>query len=888
VNSTIAIIGTGYVGLTTGAYLAHLGHTVVCADVDADKVRRLSRGEVPIFEAGLDDLVREGLDAGRLSFVVGAGAAVAEAEFVFLCVQTPQGDDGAADLTYIRQAAEEVGPELRPECIVINKSTVPVGSTRVVEAAIERDDVFVVSNPEFLREGSAVHDCLNPDRIVIGSDDQAAAMRVAGLFESLKAPLVITDPASAETIKYASNAFLATKISYVNAVANVCEAVGADVREVVLGMGYDKRIGFEFLKPGPGWGGSCFVGTETVLAAHGDEIRLLTFEQLFSEVERAGSEGWSVLSWVPGEVTAELLPVSAFTARPWSGDVLEVRTKMGRRVTTTPCHPFVVGDGHAGRPPSVKRADELTTTDWLPVAQGLPVFVDERTEWSPVLDGLEAAGIPAEKVIVHLSDTQRRLAGELDHLLPSARREDSRRTGSLRLQEVRMLGLPEDEGAHGTVDDGTFVPPVLHMDHDFWRMVGLYLAEGHVGADGDRRRICWSFHPTDESALVDEVVGYWTGVGVKTTVRNLSTARQVSISSRILASWFEHVLGVGSESYSKRVPDVIWTAPESAKRELLRGLWDGDGSWSRVSGGPGVVLEYGTASRALADGMLRLFGDLGVTARLKVDRTATSTVDTYWLTISGADQVDESIWLLPEDERVEVRRITALQSTRIAPTGYRRLPESKNAAWVRVTRLERRRHEGIVYSLEVPGAHTVVTSFGLVSHNCFPKDTRAMVHIAEEAGYDFGLLKGVITVNDEQYERMADKVERMAGGSVEGCVVAAWGLTFKARTDDIRDSPAIAVIRRLQERGAIVRAYDPAIEGTRPGLEGIDVQPDPYAACEGAEVLAVLTEWDEFRWLDFAKVAGLMHGPRIVDTRNLLEPAAVRRRGFAYDGLGRA
>jgi UDPglucose 6-dehydrogenase len=345
---------------------------------------------------------------------------------VFLCVQTPQGDDGSADMTFVRDAAAEIGPLLRPEAIVINKSTVPVGSTHVVEQAMARDDVFVVSNPEFLREGSAVHDCLNPERIVIGSEDQAAAMRVAKLFESLKAPLVITDPASAETIKYASNAFLASKVSFVNALAHVCEAVGADVREVVLGMGYDKRIGFEFLRPGPGWGGSCF-----------------------------------------------------------------------------------------------------------------------------------------------------------------------------------------------------------------------------------------------------------------------------------------------------------------------------------------------------------------------------------------------------------------------------------------------------------------------------PKDTRALVKIAEDAGYDFDLLRGVISVNDEQYERMAAKVEKMAGGSLTGKVIAAWGLAFKARTDDLRDSPAIEVIRRLQARGATVRAYDPAITEERPALQGIDVHLDPYAPCEGADVLVVLTEWDEFRWLDFAKVAGVMSTARIVDTRNLLEPPLVRRRGFEYEGVGR-
>ena len=428
--STIAVVGAGYVGLTTAACFAHLGHKVTCGDVVPEKVERLNRGEIPILEAGMPELVREGLDGGRLSFVLGAGPAVAGAEFVYLCVPTPQSDDGSADLSYIRAAAAEIGPLLAPETIVVNKSTVPVGSTRVVEEVLGRDDVRVVSNPEFLREGSAVHDSLNPDRIVIGSHDQVAAARVAGLFSALRAPVIVTDPSSAETIKYASNAFLATKVTFANAVANVCEAVGADVRDVLLGMGYDKRIGFEFLKPGPGYGGSCF-----------------------------------------------------------------------------------------------------------------------------------------------------------------------------------------------------------------------------------------------------------------------------------------------------------------------------------------------------------------------------------------------------------------------------------------------------------------------------PKDTRALIRIAEDAGYDFGLLRGVDEVNDAQFARVVEKVVHMAGGSVDGKVIAAWGLTFKARTDDLRQSPALEVLHRLRALGATVRAYDPAVpvaaasEDAR--LDGIEVGPEPYGVCEDAAVLVVLTEWDEFRRLDFAKVAAALRESRVVDARNLLDPAALRRRGFTYEGIGR-
>ena len=212
---------------------------------------------MPIVEDHLEELVREGQAAGRLRFVVGAAAAVEGAEFVFLCVPTPQGDDGSADLSYVEAVAKEIGPLLVPGTIIVNKSTVPVGSTLVVERVLGRRDITVVSNPEFLREGTAVPDSLHPERIVVGADDQAAAAKVGELFAGTQAPLLITDAATAETIKYASNAFLATKLSFVNAVAGLCEAVGADVRDVILGLGYDKRIGFEYLRPGPGWGGSC-------------------------------------------------------------------------------------------------------------------------------------------------------------------------------------------------------------------------------------------------------------------------------------------------------------------------------------------------------------------------------------------------------------------------------------------------------------------------------------------------------------------------------------------------------------------------------------------------------------------------------------------------------
>ncbi len=275
----IGVVGVGYVGLTTGACLAHIGHTVVCGDVDAEKIDRLRNGEIPIVEEGLTEIVSEGISTGRLEFVVGATEVAERSDIVFLCVPTPQDDDGSADLSFIEAASAEIGPVLRKGAIVVNKSTVPVGTTTVVDEVIQRSDIAVVSHPEFLREGTAVNDFLHPDRVVVGADDRSAAEKVAALYESIDTQVIITDAASAETIKYAANGFLAMKISFVNAVAAMCEAVGADVVDVVEGIGSDRRIGREFLRPGPGWGGSCFPKDSHALvhvaASHGYDFSMM-------------------------------------------------------------------------------------------------------------------------------------------------------------------------------------------------------------------------------------------------------------------------------------------------------------------------------------------------------------------------------------------------------------------------------------------------------------------------------------------------------------------------------------------------------------------------------------------------------------------------------------
>ncbi len=259
----ICIIGTGYVGLVTGTVFAELGNDAVCVDKVGEKIEKLNNNEMPIYEPGLEELVSRNRKEGRLTFTTDLKSAVQASEIIFICVNTPTSDTGDSDLSYVKEAAKEIGQSMNGYKIIVNKSTVPVGTGDLVRDIVSQSyknshDFDVVSNPEFLREGSAVEDALNPDRIIIGAPTKQVAFRLLELYSSLEAPMIITDVYSAEIIKYASNAFLSTKISFINAIANLCEKVGADVEDVAKGIGRDPRIGQAFLNPGLGFGGSCF------------------------------------------------------------------------------------------------------------------------------------------------------------------------------------------------------------------------------------------------------------------------------------------------------------------------------------------------------------------------------------------------------------------------------------------------------------------------------------------------------------------------------------------------------------------------------------------------------------------------------------------------------
>ena len=330
----IAMIGTGYVGLVSGVCFSDFGHEVVCVDKNPDKIAQLQAGRVPIFEPGLDELMHKNVAAGRLSFTLDLASAVAGAEAVFIAVGTPsRRGDGHADLSYVMAAATEIGAALTGYAVIVTKSTVPVGTNRRVAAAVgaanPRADFSIASNPEFLREGAAIDDFMHPDRVVVGVESGRAKKVLSDIYRPLflrEFPIVFTGLESAEMIKYAANAFLATKITFINEIAALCEKVGADIKDVSKGMGLDGRIGNKFLHAGPGYGGSCFPKDTMALARIGQELSVPM--QITETVIRVNSEikermVGKIIDMCDGSVSGKVLAVLGVTFKPNTDDMRE-------------------------------------------------------------------------------------------------------------------------------------------------------------------------------------------------------------------------------------------------------------------------------------------------------------------------------------------------------------------------------------------------------------------------------------------------------------------------------------------------------------------------------------------------------------------------------------
>jgi UDPglucose 6-dehydrogenase len=328
----ICMVGTGYVGLVTGTCLADFGMNVVCVDIDEEKIRNLQEGRIPIYEPGLEELVAKNERAGRLRFSTDLRSAVAESLAIFIAVGTPPLSDGSADLSFVRRVAESVADHANGYKVVVTKSTVPAGTGRMIEEILQkrngRHPFSVVSNPEFLREGSAVADFLRPDRVVLGARDERAIEIMREIYSPLyllETPFVVTDVESAEMIKYASNGFLAVRISFINEVARLCEEVGADVHAVARGMGLDRRIGSKFLHPGPGFGGSCFPKDTQAVAdlarRLGDRFEII--EATISANERTKARMIEKIERAAGPLSGKTVGVLGLSFKPETDDIRE-------------------------------------------------------------------------------------------------------------------------------------------------------------------------------------------------------------------------------------------------------------------------------------------------------------------------------------------------------------------------------------------------------------------------------------------------------------------------------------------------------------------------------------------------------------------------------------
>ena len=388
----IAIIGSGYVGLVTGACFSELGVNVTCVDNDEEKIAHLKEGGIPIYEPGLEDLVKKNVGAGRLSFTTNLGQAIQEALVIFIAVGTPPRGDGFADLSHVEKVAEIIAEAMNGYKVIVTKSTVPVGTGERLRAIIgsrlkEHFDFDIVSNPEFLREGSAIEDFLRPNRVVIGARSQQAIAIMRDLYRPLyliETPMLVTDIATAEMVKYASNAFLATKISFINEIANLCEKVGANVQDVARGMGFDRRIGAKFLHPGPGYGGSCFPKDVSALSRiakkNGYEFKIIEAVMGVNRAQRMRMV--EKIATAVGPLEGKRLAVLGLAFKPNTDDMREapsvtiIESLRARGAQVVGCDPVALKEAKKVFPDLVLMEDPYAAVDG---ADALILM----TEWNP-------------------------------------------------------------------------------------------------------------------------------------------------------------------------------------------------------------------------------------------------------------------------------------------------------------------------------------------------------------------------------------------------------------------------------------------------------------------------------------------------------------------------
>ena len=829
----ICVVGSGYVGLVTGTCFADMGNRVITVDIDERKIEKLKQGILPIYEPGLEELVERNVQAGRLSFTTSYDEGLKDAEYVFICVGTPSAVDGEADLKYVRAAAQTVAEKMHQPLVIINKSTVPVGTGDWTNEIVRKSqpepiDFAVVSCPEFLREGAAISDFMTPDRTVLGSSDRKAAEKVAELYEPLDAPIMITDIRTAEMIKYASNAFLATRISFINEISIICERLGADVTEVANGMGFDKRIGPHFLKAGVGYGGSCFGADETVFALNSPNVVAERIEDLFTNadgeplsgdvVEVKLPQGKRVLSFDLETGKPVLADVQAMTRRPYQGFMVTIKASMGRELRVTADHPVILNDGMTFKTVS---ALDVTPGDQIMTLMRLPE-VDAPQPYN-LIDLLAGSDLEADA----------------------------------------------DEMA-----------AYIDVDADLMRLAGYYVAAGVIDDEG---QVSFKFG-IDERTTIEDLQRILTRYGLKFIERNATSATTTVVSSWVFAWFIRDVLRCGTKSDDKALPHIAFNVPDDLRFEVLRGAFSGDGSPTSVQDGKNLMLEYATVSQRLADGMTLLLQSLGVVPSIRRRMMNKALQMAYILRISGYRQLSILRDLFGDTQREKIDAILG---------GYQRVIEQRgfeargDYTSLTVTDVQYEVVDTTVYSMET-STGVLITSSGSISHNCFPKDVKALANMAVTHGMHPQLLNAVMEINDFQRKHIIVKVRDLLDGHLQDKVIGILGLAFKENTDDVRESPSLTIARSLINQGAVVRAYDPvASENAVAELPHFSVCGNAYEVAEGADALLVLTPWNEFKQLDMQRILNGLRRPILIDGRNMYDPDDMREMGFTYRGVGR-
>ena len=912
----VTIFGSGYVGLVTGTCFAEVGNDVLCVDVDPRKVALLQRGEIPIHEPGLDELVRRNSADGRLRFTTDVAEGVAHGQFQFIAVGTPPDEDGSADLQHVRAVARSIGQHLEDYRVVVNKSTVPVGTADVVRETIagvlaERGKNIpfsVVSNPEFLKEGAAVADFMRPDRIIVGCDDHRATLLLRALyapFNRNRDRLIEMDVRSAELTKYAANAMLATKISFMNEIANLAERLGADVEKVRVGIGADPRIGYHFIYPGAGYGGSCFEAGETIFALNSPNVAAETLETVFNQggqpfqgdaVQVVTPKKKRVLAFDLSTGRPALAEVRAVTRRPYQGVMVRLKTSMGRQLRVTADHPVILrADFGFDIVPAISVApgDQLMALCELPpVEPAAHLNLIERLRGVPLADDVHVSPINDAFTARYPEFAAHIPSDILRH--PEEIRRHNRMPLRLYwwLQQQGVLEVPVEQLQLYTAKGAaTKINARIPIDADLLRFCGYYLAEGYItqdvgraGAVRERIGLCFHCQELEYIADVQRIFKQW---GLKFRERQGQNALDTVVSSRILAWLLRDVLCCGVRSEDKSLPRLAFNVPPELRLELIRGAFSGDGSVTPVQNGKNLMLEYATVSKSLADGLSLLLQTIGVIPAIRQRWMNKSTQPAYLLRISGYAQLKQLQEAFGAKRRSQIETVLASYQRQINQRGFSRFGPY-TALTVRDVVYED--VETTVYSLET-SAGTVVAASGLICHNCFPKDVKALEYTARSVNYEAALLQAVEAVNQRQKTVLFAKIQRHFNNELRGRTFALWGLAFKPGTDDMREAPSRVLLEALWREGCTVRAHDPAamdetrrIYGERPDLHLCE---RPMDTLPGADALIIVTEWSLFRSPDFDALRQALKQPVIFDGRNLYDPDHLREQGFIYYAIGR-